>query len=370
MTAGTEPASPPIGDDEIRDWARSTGRAVGTRGVLSPRLRAEYEAIAASSGAHVGDADPVTQPIPVVPPEPAPAGAESPPPRPRAAKAETRPRPVRQASRSPLSRARAWLNGSATAKPAAKGRAPKVKVAEGPARPRTPVTDLAEFVWNQTARAMEHFNPPVARTMAWQAPYIGIVADDVLAATPVDKILQPIARMQHGVSGAGAMIAMPFVVGAITSERNDPELHGMPAAVRQQFLQSALESCIESQLKMFGTGNLAERIQEAAASREQLDGDIAAIRDMIFATLPAPVTVPEGASAADVEAARVLAEQNAERERQLRAAVAAVRFMPQPGPDLRGQAAERAAAATAASAAAAAAATNDAIARAAAGTPR
>lgn len=354
MTATVD--APEVADDVVREWARATGRKVGDRGRISPTLRTEY--LDTLEQMHRGpDAPPVnvTAAAPTSPPGAAaatpPRGPERPPERPRAAAQERRPQRVAPPRGGTLARARAWFNGAA---PDGSG---KTTPKPAPARARTSLTGLITRGWTRLATAYEHINVPVARTMAWQAPYVGVVTDDVLAGTPADKFLQPIARAETALTGIGAMIAMPFLVGAITSERNDPETHGLAAAARQQMLHMALTECIDSQLEMFKERpDLAAKITRTAEEQSKRGREIDAIMGMIFAAIPLPVTVPDNATPEQMQAAQMQAERNEQAEQAIRAAAAAVKFMPVPaGPDMRGQAAEAAAASMAASAAAAAA---------------
>ena len=344
MTAPTD--APAVPDDEIRDWARSTGRKVGERGRVSPSLRDEYEQLRA--GMHAGPTDGALAGAP-------PEGAEKPPERPRPAAPETRPGRVPKGRKSGLGRLREWFNGASTD---AKGKTtPKAK----PDRPRTSLSRFLGNRWDDLADFAEHVNVPVARTMSWQAPYVGIVADDVIEGTPVDKLLQPIARAERKVTGAGAMIATPIIVGLISSDQYDPGIHGARAAAAQQVLHKALAKCIAAQLEMFGSPDFAAKVRKSAGERTQRKGEIDEIIGMIFAPIPDVVTVPENATAAQVQEAQARAQRNADDEIRLREAAAAIKFLPPPGPDERGEAAERAAASMAASGNAAAAAEAAAI---------
>lgn len=334
MTATAEPVV--VTDDMVRDWARSTGRKTGERGRVSDALKAEYMAgVAELHGGQAPAAD-------------APGGSEKPPERPKAAAQERRPKPVSSPGSGGMGRLRAWLGGA----PETGKRKTSSRKAAGPARPRTPLVSLVDRGWSRVAAVIEHVNVPVARTMAWQAPYVGVVADDVIAGTPPDKVLQVVARAEETLSGLGAMVAMPIVVGMITSERNNPETHGMPAVARQQALAAVLEECVSAQLDMFGSRNLAEKLAKAAVDHAVRKSDVKAIIDMIFAPAPPIVVIPENATPEQAERIRARAEAEAAKEAELREAVAAVKYMPAPPaePDTRGQAAEVAAASMAASA--------------------
>ena len=354
-----------IGDDEIREWAKATGRKVADRGRVGAGLRAEYTAKVGQLGAgelDAGDPGPFHSPG-GTPGAPAADGSTSPgsgrgsegvsAARPRAARAEQRPRPVKPQA-SGLGRVKAWFNGATTTGAgAAKKTTPKAK----PDRPRTPVTRLVERAWGRAARMAEFVNVPVARTMQWQAPYVGIVVEDVIAATPLDKVLQPFAKAETALSGVGAMVAMPLLVGAITSERFNPETGGLVAVARQQLFHEALAECIDAQLEMFGSRDLAAKILQSAEQQAERSEQIDQIMGMIFAQIPREVELADDATDEDVARAQQQQDANAAAELAMRQAAAAIKFMPPPGtvPDTRGQAAQAAAAQMAAAGASAAA---------------
>jgi hypothetical protein len=277
----------PISDDEIRDWAGSTGRPVGTRGRVEAKLRAEYEAIARDLGGPPAaaadladvDAEPVRAPKP--------------------AREETQPRPVpRSRSRRPRSRFAAFLGGnqpasSSTSRKKAAGKADK---------PRVSLDKFAGKLWGYVAGGFEHVNVPVARCMAWQSPYVGLMVEDALKNTLVDRILQPIARSEEKFTTAAAVIAMPFIVAALQAPGNQPDT--ISGAARNQVLTVALKECVEAQLETFGSGEMAARVQEAAAEREAREAQVDKILTMIFFDLPAPQTPAEAEQAERDEMAR------------------------------------------------------------------
>jgi hypothetical protein len=317
---------------EIREWAKATGRGdrAGERGDVPADLRAEYDAEAEAIGAG--------PPIEAIPSEPAaPAkprrGADKPPAASKGARAEKTPAAPVQGRGGSLGKLKGWFSGT-TAGPDGK---PKPKSS----RPRTPLNRLATGAWRRVASIAEHVNVPVARTMAWQAPFIGVVADDLIDGTPIDKILQPLARAEEGLAGAASIIAMPILVGMITSPRNNPEEFGLAAAVRQQLYHQLLAECIDAQLELFGNPEFAQRIRRTESEQSARSGDIDRIMGMIFADIPPAPAEP--ADAAEAQATQAAAQQAAAQEDARRAAVAITALIPE-APDERGRAAELAAA--------------------------
>jgi hypothetical protein len=347
------PERPQISDDEIRDWARSTGRKIGDRGRIPAAVRGEYEAIARDLG-----------------PEPGPAAPDAPPdadaaPAPPPARPEARPRAVPKGKR-PRSRIAAFLAGDPKNSSNSKSTGRK---SSSEKRTRTPVDKFAGKLWEWAASATEHFNVPVARCMAWQSPYVGLMAEETIRGTVVDKILQPIVRSEEKVTTLAAVIAMPIIVGALQNPANQPDA-GLLGVARYQVLSRALEECVEAQLEAFGSGEMAAKVQQSTAEREERKAQVAAVLDMVWAVVPEPKTAEEAAQAEADELAR-------------RAAAARVAYgpVPPPGatvvpgqviaePDARGRAAEHAAAAMAAAGEAAAAQQRAAVATVSLGTAR
>src|SRR5260370_40845844 len=101
-----------ISDEEIRDWARGTGRQVGAKGRIAATLRAEYEQLAAEAAA-----------APPADPAPGPAhGSQSEPKPPEAAREETQPRRGPSAGSRP--RSKLWGGSGRPAAPRRPARRP------------------------------------------------------------------------------------------------------------------------------------------------------------------------------------------------------------------------------------------------------
>jgi hypothetical protein len=271
-----------ITDEEIRDWARSTGRPVGAKGRVAAPLRAEYEQLAAEAAAH-----------PPADPGPPPAigdgrGAESDSAAPGPAQQETPPRRVRSASTR--LRARVW--GS----PGTSGRKRKS------GRPRVSTEKFIERTWETAARILQPVNLPVARCLDWQAPTAGALLEEAVRDTIADRFLQPVARVEDKLEIAGALIGPPVLIFALQLPGNQPvrevevtgpdgQLHRQqvpwPAgAMRQQVIMSALvealDMCMEAQEK------LPAEVRERQRHREERRKAMRElVQDVFFAPPPA-----------------------------------------------------------------------------------
>jgi hypothetical protein len=312
---------PAITDDEIRAWARAAGKTFGERGRLPASLRAEYEQHLTELGS---------------PPPPLAAGADGPgdhaapgPARgpeshaepPKAARAESTPRKIPPASRGGfLGRARA-LFGPA---PPVKGKA-RAKAAPKDRGPRQPVTDFIARGYAKAGEWLEdHLNPPVGRCMQWQADYAGVIAEDLVPNTPVDRALQVLQTAKGRWSAAGAVIMMPALTYAM-------QLPGNESAFRQGLIREGMESCIAAQLDYFGTQGVADKLEAARADRKARQEEIDKIMNLIW--IP-PEGTPERAEWDRQQAAMAAQAQAAQT-----AAAAAAGMAPpaQPGPNWQAQ---------------------------------
>jgi len=180
---------------EVRTWARANGRTVSERGKIAADVIAEYEAAHPLSEQDDGDTAPViTLELPPHEGEAVvPAAEEVPPPIPR--RPETPPRPPRR------SRLRDRL-----AKPDDKRR-------------RVSVESLTSWVWGLGGMALQQApqSTPVGRMLAMQAPVAGVVVDDLVKGTIVDRILQPLARSSEKAEKAFALLGPPVLVGMISA---------------------------------------------------------------------------------------------------------------------------------------------------------
>jgi hypothetical protein len=87
--------------------------------------------------------------------------------------------------------------------------------------PRVAIDRLIERSWEMMARIVQPVNLPVARVLAMQAPVAGLILEDEIKGTVVDRILQPIARTEKKGEAAFALVGPPLLVGVLTSK---PEL--------------------------------------------------------------------------------------------------------------------------------------------------
>lgn len=99
---------------------------------------------------------------------------------------------------------------------ARRGRKPALRAGKV-TKPRVSVEKFVSGAWEMLARAVTPVNPPVGRVMAMQAPVAGMLLEDVVRNTIVDKALQPLARGMSGGEMALALVGPPLLVGALTA---------------------------------------------------------------------------------------------------------------------------------------------------------
>jgi hypothetical protein len=279
-----------ISDEEIRDWARGAGRAVGAKGRIAAGLRAEYEQLAAEAAA-APPADPGAEQ-----PRAAENESKAPPP----AAPETPPRRVH--STGSRLRKRIWGGSGGSAPRRRKTRHARVSTEK-----------LIQRGWETAARILQPVNLPVARCLDWQAPTAGALLEEAVRETIADRVLQPIARIEDKLEIAGAVIGPPVLIMALQLPNNQPvhdvEVTGpdgatsvqrvpwAAGAMRQQVIMSALvealDMCVEAQER------LPEEVRERQRHREERR---AAMRELVQDVFFAPPPADPAAAAAEEQA--------------------------------------------------------------------
>ena len=158
------------------------------------------------------------------------------------------------------------------------------EAAPSPSRPkslhrRVSIENVVSGAWGLGAYAVAR-NPgllPVARCLDMQAPVAGVLLNDTLKGTIVDRALQPIARMEEKGAKVGALVAPPFLVGLICLR---PDLGD---AVKP-FLKMSIMTFMEvSEPAMKKLQTRAKRFEDKVGiSPEAIDGMI----DALFAAPP------------------------------------------------------------------------------------
>ncbi len=167
---------------DVRQWASQEGIPVPARGKVPASVQAQYDA------AHPGDsADDSRETF--VPTE----GAGSPP----GDVQESRPRTVA----TPRKITQWGKKTRSTGKKKA-------------SHPRVPVDKLISGGWGVLANFASPL-PPTSRLLRMQAPVAGIILEDTVKGTVVDKFLQPVARAEAKGKAVFALVGPPMLVTAM-----------------------------------------------------------------------------------------------------------------------------------------------------------
>ena len=268
-------------NQDIREWARSTGRDIGDRGRIPATLRDEYRA-AHNGGPAPAEPDELEEldgnDLDLMPPDapetpPAPPAAD--PPREGRVVRERRPEP-------PPRKRRGFL-----------GREPRAKKAK-PAHKRVSLENLVSTGWGLGAMALARSSKslPMARVMQMQSDVAGIIVDEQLRGTMVDKFLQPFARAGEKGEVAFALAGPPLLVGAMTAR---PELF----PVLKPMLKMSMLSWM--QISKPAVEKAQKRVQAFAEEFGEVDLD--GMIDALFADIPM-ATTPSEQEEANIRKAR------------------------------------------------------------------
>lgn len=118
-------------------------------------------------------------------------------------------------------------------------RAPKPVTPPKARPPRKPVAGLIEGAWGILAQVASGINPPVARVLQLQAPVAGMMLEDSVKDTIIDRILQPLARTEGQGEVMFALLGPPILVGVATAK---PELAPAIKPVLRQALKMWLKT--------------------------------------------------------------------------------------------------------------------------------
>ena len=123
---------------------------------------------------------------------------------------------------------------------------------------RIPVDRLISDVYAMLGRLIEQVMPPVGRCIAWQAPTAGIVLEDKVRGTLVDRVLQPVARAEDAGRAAVGIFGLPVAVARFQAIQGiaDPQQR----AIQEAFLVPVIRELIVINIQLAG-----ERMEEVLA---------------------------------------------------------------------------------------------------------
>jgi hypothetical protein len=151
---------------------------------------------------------------------------------------------------------------------------------------------LGEALFDGMARATRAVDPPLSRTFALEAPIAGPMIEDALAGTPVDKVLQPLARAQAKSRILLALFGMPLGIIGLEQAQTLPERQRL---VREAMILPMLRECAVMWVEFAG-----DKLKEKA-ERDAARGPLYEEADELLAFLlygQAPADPGTGAAAA------------------------------------------------------------------------
>jgi hypothetical protein len=286
---------------DVRQWLREHDFEVGARGPLSPEQQLAYDqahppAVIPGTAEDVTVADgPDDYPPPADGPPAAEgnAGGDAPP-----ATGERKPRaPGRGSSRGRKGKRGGFLGRLLGGRRGGGGRGR----GRGGARAREPLGDWAEEMWTDLAWLASPI-PPLSRMLTLQAPYAGVVFDTEVAGTPVDMILQPVAkysglyRALNGLVGPPLMTMWIATQGApLRDEQNRIILNDKGEVVYDGPTTMAFQMLRYSLLQMIKVSDL--RSEEVAARTEGMAERMKTVDDIVDSLFPRPKAPQPGPQA-------------------------------------------------------------------------
>lgn len=260
---------------EMRQWLREQGHEVPERGRLTAEWTDLYNAghreddadwdLAGSDD--LVSADEVEPNVPMQPERP-----------PRTAKAERSAR-----KRQPMSER---IFGPKPAKPAAKGKRKPARVS---------VEHLVSRGWEAIAKLAQPLSLPMSRCLQVQSPVAGMILEDIVAGTVVDRVLQPVARAEEKAEKVLALVAPPILVLAIEQSQQLPPEQMM---MRQAFLVPMLKESLRVWLQVAGP-----KVEEAARKEAEYQEKFGQTIDEMISLFFPPAPTAEAEQSAEPEMA-------------------------------------------------------------------
>lgn len=199
---------------DIRMWAKAKGVDLAERGRIPAEVRNQYNE---ANGVPIeGQAPEVDAPVSLPVGETLEEMAE-PSPHP-----ETPPRPPERNRTIPDGpgrrigeKVRGWVTGNV---PAPETPRP------APGRKRMSLENLVEAAWDGIGGLLRKNQVayPIGNVLKMQAPVAGVIAEDALAGTVADRVLQPLARLEASKDTAMALLGPPLLTAMIV---RDPRLY-------------------------------------------------------------------------------------------------------------------------------------------------
>ncbi len=186
-------------------------------------------------------------------------------------------RPARGAAVARRGRGRRWRFGGSQQR----------NKKSGKAKPRVSVEDVIAGGWRIMARVARPV-PPLQRTLRVQAPVAGLLLEDAVKGSLVDKMLQPIARMQLQGKVVAALAGPPVLVTVISMHLAQCQQQQVPP--NPIFMSAATEMLRESLIIWMDVAGpkFEAALERERAFQEHYGQDVDAFMDWLFTAPPDP----------------------------------------------------------------------------------
>jgi hypothetical protein len=181
-----------------------------------------------------------------------------------------------------------------------------------PKHARVPLDRIGEAAFDGLARITRGLDPALSRTFAVEAPLAGMMIEDGLAGTVVDRVLQPVARAQAKSRVLVALFGMPMGILALEQAQTLPDRQRL---AREAIIVPMLREAAVMWVEYAGDAITRKAERDAARGPMYEEAD-ALLRHLIYGE---PLGVPDPGEPGPEWAAAPAPEDQAARAAQQQA---------------------------------------------------
>jgi hypothetical protein len=175
-----------------------------------------------------------------------------------------------------------------------------------PRHARVPLDRLGEGAFGMLARVTRVADPALSRTFTVEAPIAGVVIDRRAQGTVIDRVLQPVARLQAAGSVLGALLGLP--AGVLMLEQAQTIANPQARAVREGLILGGMRECAVI-LAEFIEEDMADRIQREADRETRYAEADQMLQFILFGVQPGQAEDQSGAPLDEDQAAANVQQQ-------------------------------------------------------------
>lgn len=166
------------------------------------------------------------------------------------------------------------------------------------APPRVSLEKLVTRAYTGVSRILTPVSPAASRCLAVQAPMAGVMLNDIVANTVVDRMLQPVARAEDKLDVVFALMVPP--VACVGLEMTAGMERTPEVMLRQTFLMQMLREGLRTGLEV--TERYATEIKAAVERQARYDQQVDELISMIL-VMPQGEMVPDDVRDAEMAGA-------------------------------------------------------------------